>query len=218
MSSSYSVNKTLAIIFVSCSVLLLLANVRLQYKVAQGEQLYKAMVAGGQPRAGMAVPPLVGYDLNGKKITLDYGKDHRKTLLLVFSPSCHACDANWPEWQRLIRSSNATDERIILANIATSDPAVTADYITRHHIDSIPALAEVSAESMVAYRLQYTPQTILIGSDGRIEKAYTGVLSSEQFVGKEAISADRCSPAIPSQASKPCSIAENSPASQSSYR
>lgn len=210
MTTSYSIHKTLLIVFVACSILLLLANIRLSQQLAQYRRNYQNTVDANQPQAGMIVPPLVGYDLDGNKITIDYGKDSRKTLILALSPSCHACDDNWPQWQQLLLSNQAKDVRIVLADVATNEPPLSKTYVAQHGIQALPTLAEVTAESMIAYHLQYTPQTILIDQTGRVEKVQSGAISAGQFESSLAASALPCTN---TSDAAPCSLSQLHPVS-----
>lgn len=177
--SSYSVSKPLAILFVACGLALIVSNVLLARRLSQLARLDDLLNASNKLETGGIVPPLVGYDLSGNKVTYSYGGDVRDTMLLVLSPGCHACDENWPKWNQLIKSLDSKSTRLVIANIASIP--VTNEYITRHQIDGIPLVAEVSAESMQAYRLAYTPQTILISHDGRVRRVHTGVLNDNTF-------------------------------------
>jgi hypothetical protein len=177
--SSYSVSKPLAILFIVCGLALIFSNVLLARRLSQLSRLDDLLNASNKLETGGVVPPLVGYDLSGQKVTYSYGDDSRDTMLLVLSPGCHACDENWPKWNRLIKSLDTQSTRLVIANIASIP--VTPDYISRHQISGIPLVAEVSAESLQAYRLGYTPQTILISHDGRVRKVYTGVLNDNTF-------------------------------------
>jgi hypothetical protein len=177
---SFSVSKPLAAVLLAGCLALIASNVLLARRLSQLKQLDDFLNAANKLELGGVVPPLVGYDISGNKVTYEYGRDSRETLLLVFSPTCHACDENWPKWNRLIQSVDTRSTRLVIANI--SGAPVSADYVARHNIAAVPLVAEVSAESQQAYRLAYTPQTILIGSDGKVRKVHTGVLAGSTFV------------------------------------
>ena len=166
--------------------MLLLANVQLQRRVKEERALYEAVEAGLAPHAGLTVPPLEGYDINGKRVDFEYGRDGRKTLILALSPSCHACDDNWKNWQKLLTHTNPDTERVVFVDVATNEPPLTQSYVTQHQISSLPLITQVSAESSLAYHFQYTPQTILVDAQGRILKVKTGQLDSDSFFATTA--------------------------------
>jgi hypothetical protein len=117
-----------------------------------------------------------GRGWNGKQVRYAYGiTDQRDTLLLVLSPTCHACEYNWPNWTQMIRKLNGQKTRLLIANIAAGS-ALTTDYLAKHQVAADNVIAEVSAESIQAYKLGYTPQTILIAPDGKVVRVHTGML------------------------------------------
>ena len=177
---SITVKKSLAFLLLTFGLLLVVSNVLLARRIAQMRKIDDQLNASNKLEPGSAVPPLIGYDVAGNKLTYDYGTDPRDTVLMVFSPGCHACDENWPNWTRLIKELNSQSTRLVIANVASGLP-VTSEYIARHEIGGIPLIAEVSPESMQAYRMIYTPQTILIGHDGKVRKVQTGAFSDKVF-------------------------------------
>jgi hypothetical protein len=178
---SVTIRKSLLVLFLVAGLALVASNLLLARRLGQLQRLDDLLNTSNKLQPGSLVPSLVGYDLAGKKVSYSYGEDSRDTLLLILSPGCHACDENWPNWTRLIQSLNSHDTRLVVANI-TADPPITSDYIARHGIAGVALIAEMSAESAQAYRLSYTPQTILIGRDGRVRKVYTGMLRDDFFV------------------------------------
>jgi hypothetical protein len=178
--SSITIKKSLAFLLLAFGILLIVSNVLLARRIAQMRKIDDQLNASNKLEPGSAVPPLIGYDVAGNKLTYDYGTDPRDTVLLVFSPGCHACDENWPNWTRLIKGLNSQSTRLVIANVASGLP-VTSEYIARHEIGGVPLIAEVSPESMQAYRMIYTPQTILVGRDGKVRKVQTGAFSDKVF-------------------------------------
>jgi hypothetical protein len=177
---SITIKKSLALLFLACGVALVVSNALLVRRISQLRRIDEQLNISNRLEPGSTVPPLVGYDLAGNKVTYSYGDDPRDTVLLVFSPGCHACDENWPNWTRLIKGLDSKTTRLVIANIASGLP-VTTEYITQHEISGIPVITEVSPESMQAYRMLYTPQTILVGRDGKVRKVQTGSLKEKDF-------------------------------------
>lgn len=177
---SITIKKSLALVLLVFAVGLVISNALLARRIAQMQALDDALNASNKLSPGASLPPLVGYDSTGKKLTYSYGDDSRDTLLLLFSPGCHACDENWPNWTRLIHSLDRQSTRLVIANVASGLP-VTSEYVARHEIEGFPLLTQVSPESMQAYKMLYTPQTILIGHDGKVRKVQTGSLADMAF-------------------------------------
>ena len=88
----------------ACCVVLLAANIALIHQNSQLKSQLSLPPPLMEASAGTQVPDLRGVDLEGKPVEVLYGKDSRKVLVLVFSPTCPFCDQNWPKWQQVISS------------------------------------------------------------------------------------------------------------------
>jgi AhpC/TSA family len=177
-----TIRKSVVLLSLACGITLVVSNTLLASRVAQLRRLDDFFNRSNKLQPGDRVPPLVGYDVTGKKMSYEYGSaDARDTLLLVLSPTCHACDDNWPNWTRMVRELKSQNMRLLIANIAAASP-LTSDYLAKHEVATASVVAEVSAESMEAYKLAYTPQTILIAPDGKVLKVRTGMLKEGDLV------------------------------------
>jgi peroxiredoxin len=159
--------------FSACCVVLLAANIAL---IHQNSQL-KAQLSLPPPvmeaAAGAQMPDLRGVDLEGKPVEVLYGKDSRKVLVLVFSPTCPFCDQNWPKWQQVISSLDRSAVRPVLVDVTST---TTAGFVSQHQLASLPVILKADPRATLDYRFQLTPQTILVDSAGKVEKVWTGVL------------------------------------------
>ena len=108
----------------ACCLVLLGINIAL---VLQNRQL-KAQISLPPPvlelPAGTNVPDLKGFDLGGKPIEVDYGKDRRKVLLLVYSPTCGFCAQNWPKWWDVMSSLNRDAVLPVAVDVTSTTTAV----------------------------------------------------------------------------------------------
>jgi hypothetical protein len=153
--------------------LLLVANAFLIYAVkktrAEAEELRSAALL----MPGTPVSTVNGVDTNGNPLSIIPGKGKR-TVLFVFSPTCKFCEANWKNW------SDALSKQPVTANIAflSALPSLPPDYLTNHVTLGHPVLARVDGGTKSDYHLSSTPQTIVIGKDGLVEKVWLGVLDS----------------------------------------
>ncbi len=152
-------------------VVLLVVNGLLLYTV----QRYKAQadsylrMLGIQ--AGTQVTDLRGVDASGKAATVVV-TGQRRTVLLVFSPTCGYCEKNWPKWHALLgrigRGAN-----VALVNLGADLPD---SYLAQHQATGHQLLTRLEPSSRNEYRFNLTPQTILVGAGGVIEKVWTGAL------------------------------------------
>lgn len=182
MSSTYSVNKTICLGVVLCCMLLLFVDLALIRQVREDKIALQAKTEQSSPTKGMQMPSLVGYDVAGSKVVVSYGTDKKRTLILVTSPTCHACNDNWANWDRLLRSIDNNTERVIIVDIDKSSPPLSSDYIRTHGLNKLPVLVEVADESLLAYHFQYTPQTLLLNSNGVVEQVITGAADPRTFL------------------------------------
>ncbi|HEY2499369.1 MAG TPA: redoxin domain-containing protein [Candidatus Angelobacter sp.] len=163
----------------ACCVVLLAANIAL---VHQNRQL-KAQLSQPPPTlelaAGTQMPDLQGFDPDGKAVEVLYGKDQRKVLVLVFSPTCPFCDQNWPKWEQVISSLNRSVVRPVGVDVTSTS---TAPFLQQHQLVGLPVFEKVEPRVMLNYRFQLTPQTILLDPAGKVEKVWTGVMTDSALV------------------------------------
>jgi peroxiredoxin len=127
---------------------------------------------------GAQMPDLRGTDLEGKPVEVLYGKDSRKVLVLVFSPTCPFCDQNWPKWQQVISSLDRSAIRPVLVDVTST---TTASFVSQHQLASLPVILKADPRDTLDYRLHLTPQTILVDPNGKVEKVWTGVLNDSSL-------------------------------------
>jgi len=124
--------------------------------------------------AGIQVPNLRGLDLSGRPLELLYGKDPRKVLVFVFSPTCAFCDDNWSNWQQIITSLDPRTVRPVAVDVTST---VNPLFLAKHQLADVPVLVQVDPRATLSYRLHLTPQTILVDHTGKVEKVWTGILN-----------------------------------------
>jgi peroxiredoxin len=158
----------------ACCVVLLAANIAL---LRQNRQL-KAQLSLPPPTleaaAGSQMPDLRGFDPDGKPVEVEYGKDPRKVLVLVFSPTCPFCDQNWPKWEQVISSVDRSMVRPVGVDVTST---ATAPFLSQHQLTGLPVFLKVEPKVTVNYHFQLTPQTILVDRAGKVEKVWTGVMT-----------------------------------------
>jgi len=171
-------HKLISLMLGALSVVLLCFNVAL---VVQNRSLKARAALPPQalfPQAGMRVSRLDGYAPDGSRVTLTFGADPRKTLLLVFSTSCHICDLNWPAWQSVARSIAGGRYRLVYANTLSR---LTDAYVSRHKMSDGVVLAEIDPRTSVNLHLELTPLSILLAPDGTVEHVWPGMLESDEL-------------------------------------
>jgi len=175
LSSGYKISKKAAILFVLLVTALIALNASL---IIQNRSL-RASAGTRSPvlHPGTIVPSLSGKDLAGKDFTLSYSNDPRKVVLLVFSPRCGFCDSNMPNWKAMLQGIDRNSYRIVAVSIISDG---VKEYVSQQKLTDIPIIAEVDPKSRVSYEMNVTPQTMLINSDGKVEKLWIGLLSPDE--------------------------------------
>jgi len=169
-------NKVVALLMFVLGVTLLLVNVLLVQQNKKLKGLASRPDRALEVKPGTALPPLDGFDSNGAWHSIDYGQDPRKTVLLVLTPQCHACEENMPNWGAII---NGLDHRAFrLVGVSLKSEGLN-EYASRHGINRVPILTKIDPKYRVAYNLALTPQIILIDAEGKAEKVWTGLLRGE---------------------------------------
>src|SRR5262249_34406476 len=158
---------------------LLVGGVLLFMNVLLVQQNKRLKILAGKPdralevKPGTALPPLKGLDRNGNRHSIDYGQDSRKTVLLVLSPRCHACEENMPNLEAII---NGLDRRSFRLAAVSLQSEGFKDYASQRGINQVPLLTKINPKQRGAYNLALTPQTILIDDRGEVGKAWTACM------------------------------------------
>jgi peroxiredoxin len=160
---------------------LLIANILLVHQNSRLKVLASRPDRALEVKPGTTLPPLEGIDSNGNKQRINYGQDSRKTVLLVLSPHCRACEESKQNWQAIITGLDR--QTFQLAGVSLQSERFK-EYASRQGITQIPILTEIDPKYRVAYNLALTPQIMLIDSSGKVEKVWTGLL---QGVDKQEV-------------------------------
>lgn len=174
LSSGYKISKKAAILFILLVTALIALNASL---IIQNRSL-RAAAGTRSPvlHPGTIVPSLSGKDLDGKNFTLSYSNDPRKVVLLVFSPRCGFCNRNMPNWKAMLQGIDRNSYRIVAVSIISDG---VKEYVSQQKLTDIPIIAEVDPKSRVSYEMNVTPQTMLINSDGKVEKLWIGLFGPD---------------------------------------
>jgi hypothetical protein len=126
--------------------------------------------------AGDLVPTLRGLGLDGRIKAVPYGQESKPTLMFVFSPACGWCKINLPNWQAILDQTSGR-YRFVAVSISREQ---TAEYVDRHGLSKASVIVEPEPRDLLAYKLQLTPQTILVDSSGIVKKNWLGAFGSEE--------------------------------------
>ena len=165
--------------FIVLALLLIGLNVALVKQDRRLAALNKTYEANLHLSVGDSVPPLSGVTSIGSPATVEYKPGQPKTLLLVFARSCGACESNWPAWQRVL--SQIDPKRVRLIGVSLESTDLSSQYLAQVGLTKAEMIVLPNVGSVVSYRFRYTPQTILIGPEGKVEGIWSGVLQPQQI-------------------------------------
>lgn len=120
------------------------------------------------PAIGTRVPPIVAQRLGGGRETIAYGPSEQPTLLYVFTPACQWCTRNLDNLRTLVAHAESR-YRIVGLSL---DPNA-ASYVERIAF-KYPVYINPSPETIRAYGLGPTPQTVVIANTGEIQRSWIG--------------------------------------------
>jgi len=128
-----------------------------------------------QITVGTQLKMLSGVALNGHLEPVTLPSADSKLLVITFSPSCPACQANQEGWMKL---SGALQQEGIRVLWLSRDPVeITRDYCMKHGISLSDTLADPPHRTYVQLGLARVPNTVLVGADGMVEKVWAGRLN-----------------------------------------
>jgi peroxiredoxin len=172
------------LILILCIVNLLL--------IRQNLHLRKQLAAGGRTidlttnvlRPGDIVSAVTATDLNGRPFQLEYN-DGRQRLLLFFSPNCPYCEQQSPQWRNLL--DHIDSNRFVVVGVVSNreDRSLVADHVEQAGYSSTKTPLPVvffDNEMLGSYKLTATPTTLLIGGDGKVERAWVGKWDEESAI------------------------------------
>lgn len=160
----------LVVVLVATNVLLIRQNSQLKAEAGKGDRSLEV-------KPGKQLPAFDGRDVDGNQLTIAYGQDPRKTLLFVLSPRCGLCRDIMPDWEKMVKSIDQKSFRVVAVSLT---PEGTKEFLAKYNLGSIPVIADADPKDRVDYEMTLTPQTVLIGSDGKVEKVWTGLLTDEE--------------------------------------
>ncbi len=163
------------VLTVTCAVLLVV-NHKLQKQNIVLAGQFRALSDAEGPPVGSKIPSLHGTSISGQGMTLNLAQEGSGTLLLVLSPMCPHCKANFHNWRDLMPLVPASQ-------VAWVDLTDTADarYLASVAIPADAHVIHLDPKDRSLYNLVATPTTIWLGPDGLVKHVWAGELSDDQI-------------------------------------
>jgi peroxiredoxin len=121
---------------------------------------------------GAQAPPLGAHSLSGEAVSIDVARPGKATVLYVFSPSCMWCKRNTENMRALAAAAGHGFDFVPISLAA----AGVQEYLSRNGV-KCPAYVDPSNASRKAYGFGGTPETLVIGKDGKVLKKWEGAYS-----------------------------------------
>lgn len=127
---------------------------------------------------GTQLSVLRGRNLNGNQEEISFGNDKRKSVLLILSPECSFCEKNLPIWKQII---NGIDQSLFRVTVVSLSSHNLEKSLSQLQLDAGSVLTDVDPQDRQTYYFSSVPQTILVGTDGKVERVWTGLLYGDSL-------------------------------------
>jgi hypothetical protein len=173
-SSRYSFFAVI-VLALTCSVLLL-ANRKLQEQNTVLAKQFRALSASEEPPVGSTIPALHGTSISGKTSVLNLTQRNHGTLLLILSPTCPHCLANFHNWKELMPLIAA--ENVVLVDLTSTADAA---YMAAIAMPADSQMIRIGTQERSLYNLSATPTTIWLDAHGVVKHVWAGELQDDQL-------------------------------------
>jgi len=168
-NNSGSISRSFQILTVGLLVISVALNVALARKNKGLSAALLSVKAEQSLPIGSSLPPIEAFDLAHHPQVVKYDDATSPTVFYVFSPQCGWCAKNASNLRIL---SERIKGRYRLIGLALSSAGVD-EYVAQQGMD-FPVYTNLSPQSVAAYRLGGTPNTIVVSADGKLLREWKG--------------------------------------------
>lgn len=151
------------------NIFLLRSNAALRHQL-------KALQHTDGPAIGQLISSLNGTDLQNHSLQLPLATQGRKTLLMLYTPACPFCKANWKNWEKL--TEDYRDSTDVVWGDLSGD--ANESFLNGHNLAKATTI-RVGPESRDIDAFHVTPTTVLLGVDGKVQGVWLGMLTDENL-------------------------------------
>ena len=144
-------------------------NVALAERLRNTNNKLNAMKTETSVSIGDTLPDIEAKNLDGSPVSISYSNDQRPTVLYVFSPSCGWCEKNL-ENIKILSEQKGNNFRFVGLAISNKN---LLEYVAKENW-KFPVFTDPSPDTVMAYKLGGTPQTIVVSPDGKAIKNWSG--------------------------------------------
>lgn len=128
------------------------------------------------PAVGEMLRPIDARNLEGRDVRLAFDNAERETVLLVWTTTCPACQANLPNWLALVERFG---ERYDFVGLSLDSVEATKSYVAARALPFEVFVATDPAAFKTRYDIAGVPETIHAGRDGQVRGSWLGVLPKD---------------------------------------
>lgn len=154
------------------------------------------VLQSGRPQAprfslqeGDEVPRLVGLDLAGRPISIDYTASTRPTVVYVITPFGHFVDRNEPAFAALVRQASGRYRFVLLAPNPAANKRLS-EYVTKVRPQwgkaEVLIVRDITPELKEDMLLSAYPSTLVISPKARVLKNFQGAYTDDSLSAKPA--------------------------------
>ncbi|MBI5215083.1 MAG: thioredoxin family protein [Ignavibacteriae bacterium] len=134
-------------------------------------------------KVGERVDPFYAATLNGTTKEFQYDDTTKKYLLFIFSTTCSYCEKNLSNWKSIEQSLQNSTMKI--SWLSTHPIDKTVDYAAKNQLTT--EVCVVDTVFARKYKVYGVPLTILINSQGNVEKVWRGLLKEEDVLEMKSL-------------------------------
>ena len=124
---------------------------------------------------GDVIEPLILMDESGEEMTLEFSDGQTKSLMLVFTLACSACETTFPVWSEIVPIEDTSRLRVIAIRLDGEGAPAEASV----NLLPFPVHSADVPETSSLRKISALPVTILLDGYGVVEKVWSGVLSQK---------------------------------------
>jgi peroxiredoxin len=151
-------------------------NVLLAHRLKGLTNVQAARISEYQLKRGVTVPPITAKRLDGQQEVISHQGGTQPTVLYIFTPPCHSCARNLDNIKTLFDNER---EKYRFVGLSMS-PEGLEQYVAKNDL-KLPVCSGLSTETLKAYKMSGTPQTIVVSPEGRVVRNWSGAYEGDQI-------------------------------------
>jgi len=150
-------------------------NVSLAHKLKGLSDTQRVRMSERLLKIGATAPTIAAKSLDGRRDEISYRGDTKPTVLYVFTPACSWCARNMDNFKQLVDKDSG---QYRFVGLSLSEVGL-GEYVAKNDL-KIPVYRGFSQETLKAYKLGSTPQTIVISPEGKVLQDWLGAYIGDQ--------------------------------------